>query len=42
MTQIPKLSGTLQGNSYETCRNSPQKIPMNGFTKKYSLRGHAF
>ena len=31
------MSGVLRGSSCETCRNIPQKTPMNGFTKKNSL-----
>ena len=31
------MSGILRGNCCETCRNIPQKTPMNGFTKKNSL-----
>ena len=37
MKKIPKMSGVLRGNCGETCRNIPQKTPMNGFTKKSSL-----
>ena len=37
MKKIPNMSGVLRGNSCETCRNIPQKVPMNGFTKKNSL-----
>ena len=37
MEKIPKMSGVLRGNCCETCRNIPQKTPMNGFTKKNSL-----
>ena len=35
MKKIPKIRSVLQGNCCETCRNIPQKTPMNGeFTKK--------
>ena len=37
MKQIPKMSAILRGNYRETCRNIPQKTPMNGFTKENSL-----
>ena len=40
MEKIPKMSGILQGNCSETCRNTPQKRPMNGFPKKNSLTRH--
>ena len=28
------MSGILRGNYYETCRNIPQKTPMNGFYRE--------
>ena len=37
MKQIPKMNDILRGNCCETCRNTPQKTLMNGFTKKNSL-----
>ena len=37
MKKIPKKSGVLRGNFYETCRDILQKTPTNGFTKKNSL-----
>ena len=36
------MSGALRGNCCETCCNIPQKTPMNGFTKKNSLRKQMF
>ena len=34
---MPKATGVLRGNCCETCRNIPQKTPMDEFTKKNSL-----
>ena len=31
------MSGILQGNCSETCRNIPQNTRMNGFAKKNPL-----
>ena len=31
------MSGVLRDNCWETCRNIPQKTPMNDFTKYNSL-----
>ena len=42
MKKKPNMSGVLRGNFCETCRNVPQKTPMNRFTKKNSLTRHAF
>ena len=38
MEEILKMSGVLRGNCCETCHDILQKAPMNGFTKKYSLK----
>ena len=31
------MSGVLQGNCYESCRNIPRKAPIKEFTKKNCL-----
>ena len=42
MEKIPKMSGVLRGNCFETC-NIPQKTPMKKFTKKnYLIRQMLF
>ena len=43
MQKIPKMSVVFRGNCCETCRNIPQKTPMNGLTKNNPLiRSYAF